>query len=166
MKGALVYLDVCALIRPFDDQSFLRIRLETEAVNLILSRVHKGMVWQSCAFLPKGGFTIKSERYLAEEATTKKGVEALIRELGPVEAMRFLSIPRERRQESVKRHREWQKTLDKKKLFDEVFGQVARYIALLTQCVIRHPEQIEEIRTIRVFIQSRIKRSQINFGLK
>jgi hypothetical protein len=35
--------------------------------------------------------------------------------------MRFLSIPRERHQESVKRHREWQKTLDKKKLFDEVF---------------------------------------------
>jgi hypothetical protein len=45
MKGALVYLDVYALSRPFDDQSFLRIRLETEAVNLILSRVHKGMVW-------------------------------------------------------------------------------------------------------------------------
>ena len=45
MKGALVYLDVCALSRPFDDQSFLRIRLETEAVNLILSKVHKGMVW-------------------------------------------------------------------------------------------------------------------------
>jgi len=36
--------------------------------------------------------------------------------------MRFLSIPRERRQESVKRHHERQKTLDKKKLFDEVFG--------------------------------------------
>jgi hypothetical protein len=43
MKGALVYLDVCALRRPFDDQSFLRTRLEAEAVNLILSRVHKGM---------------------------------------------------------------------------------------------------------------------------
>ena len=36
---------------------------------------------------------MKSERYLDEEATIKKGVEALIRELGPVEAMRFLSIP-------------------------------------------------------------------------
>ena len=65
---------------------------------------------------------MKSERYLDEETTIRKGVEALIRELGPVEAMRFLSIPRERRQESVKRHREWQKTLDKKKFFDEVFG--------------------------------------------
>ena len=64
----------------------------------------------------------KSERYLDEDATIRKGVEALIRELGPVEAMRFLSIPRERHQESVKRHREWQKTLDKKKFFDEVLG--------------------------------------------
>lgn len=65
---------------------------------------------------------MKAERYLSEEATIKRGVDALVRELGPVEAMRFLSIPRERRQESVKRHREWQKTLDKKRFFDEVFG--------------------------------------------
>lgn len=34
-----IYLDVCALSRPFDDQSFLRIKIETEAVNLILSQV-------------------------------------------------------------------------------------------------------------------------------
>lgn len=37
-----VYLDVCTLCRPFDNQSYLRIRLETEAVNLILSKVHSG----------------------------------------------------------------------------------------------------------------------------
>ncbi len=65
---------------------------------------------------------MKVERYLDEDATIRKGVDALVRELGPVEAMRFLSLPRERRQESVKRHREWQKTLDKKGFFDEVFG--------------------------------------------
>jgi len=35
MREMPVYLDVCALSRPFDDQAFLRIRLETEAVNLI-----------------------------------------------------------------------------------------------------------------------------------
>jgi len=34
-----IYLDVCVLCRPFDDQTYLRIRLETEAVNLILSKV-------------------------------------------------------------------------------------------------------------------------------
>lgn len=37
-----IYMDVCALSRPFDDQSYLRIRLETEAVNLILSKLREG----------------------------------------------------------------------------------------------------------------------------
>jgi len=35
----LLYLDVYALSRPFDDQSYLRIRLKTEAINLILARI-------------------------------------------------------------------------------------------------------------------------------
>ena len=38
----LVYIDVCALSRPFDNQDYLRIRLETEAINLILSKVREG----------------------------------------------------------------------------------------------------------------------------
>jgi len=42
MRRMPVYLDVCALSRPFDDQTFLRIRLETEAVNLIMSKVMEG----------------------------------------------------------------------------------------------------------------------------
>jgi hypothetical protein len=37
-----LYLDVCALSRPFDDQHPLRIRLETDAVNLILAHVKQG----------------------------------------------------------------------------------------------------------------------------
>jgi predicted nucleic acid-binding protein len=37
-----IYIDVCALSRPFDEQGYLRIRLETEAVNLILSKVKDG----------------------------------------------------------------------------------------------------------------------------
>lgn len=41
-KRTAIYLDVCALSRPFDDQDYLRIRLETESVNLILSRVRNG----------------------------------------------------------------------------------------------------------------------------
>lgn len=35
-----IYLDVCSLCRPFDDQSFIRIRLETDAINLIVAHVH------------------------------------------------------------------------------------------------------------------------------
>ena len=38
----IVYLDVCALCRPFDDQNQMRIRLETDAVQLILSHVRAG----------------------------------------------------------------------------------------------------------------------------
>lgn len=34
-----IYLDVCALSRPFDDQYYSRIRLETEAVNLVLTKI-------------------------------------------------------------------------------------------------------------------------------
>lgn len=37
-----IYLDVCALCRLFDDQSYMRIRLETLAVNLILSSIESG----------------------------------------------------------------------------------------------------------------------------
>lgn len=36
-----VYVDVCALSRPFDDQTQARIRLETEAVKLLLSHVRQ-----------------------------------------------------------------------------------------------------------------------------
>jgi predicted nucleic acid-binding protein len=37
-----IYVDVCALCRPFDDQSMVRIRLETHAVQLILAHVRQG----------------------------------------------------------------------------------------------------------------------------
>jgi len=64
---------------------------------------------------------MKIAKYMDEETVIKKGMEALIKELGPVEAIRFINIPRKKRMESVKRHREWQKLIDKKKFFDEIF---------------------------------------------
>jgi hypothetical protein len=64
---------------------------------------------------------MSSERYLPEEKAIKKGVDILVRELGPVEAMRFMNLSRKPRQDGVKRHREWQKMLDKERFFDEVF---------------------------------------------
>ena len=43
-----IYLDVCCLNRPFDDQSQDRIRLEAEAVIIILTRVqNEDWVWYS-----------------------------------------------------------------------------------------------------------------------
>ena len=65
---------------------------------------------------------MKAARYLDEEVAIKRGVEALLRELGPVEAIRFLHLANKRRVDSVKRHRAWQKTLDKDEFLDEVFG--------------------------------------------
>lgn len=38
-----IYLVVCSLCRPFDDQNYIRIRLETDAVNLILANVRSNI---------------------------------------------------------------------------------------------------------------------------
>jgi len=79
--------------------------------------------WRSAFFLFQGVFVMKAARYLDEEVAIKRGVEALLRELGPVEAMRFLHLANKRRVDGVKRHRAWQKTLDKDEFLDEVFSQ-------------------------------------------
>ncbi|WP_027389073.1 hypothetical protein [Chrysiogenes arsenatis] len=64
---------------------------------------------------------MKATRYMSDELVVQKGVELLVKGLGPAEALRFLNFPRERRIESVKRHREWQKSLDQELFFDDVF---------------------------------------------
>jgi len=51
-----------------------------------------------------------------------KGTEILFRELGYVDTIRFLSMPRGQREESVKRHRKWQASIDKKVFFEGVFN--------------------------------------------
>lgn len=65
---------------------------------------------------------MKTVKYLDEDIVIKKAIEALMRELGPVETTRFINMPKRKRLESVKRHREWQKLLDKEKFFDVVFA--------------------------------------------
>ncbi len=64
---------------------------------------------------------MKAIKYMDEELMVKKAIKALIMELGPIEANRFINMPREKRIESVKRHREWQKHLDKDRFFDQIF---------------------------------------------
>ena len=61
-------------------------------------------------------------KYTDEEVLVTKAIEALLRDLGPVDAARFMSMPREKRLESVKRHRAWQETLQKDRFFDEIFA--------------------------------------------
>jgi hypothetical protein len=43
VSGTIVYLDICALKRPFDDSRSDRIRRETEAVARIFEQVEKGV---------------------------------------------------------------------------------------------------------------------------
>lgn len=62
-------------------------------------------------------------KYMDEENVIKRATQALIKELGPVETIRFLTMPQKKRTESVRRHRVWQKLLDKNKFFDEVFSE-------------------------------------------
>jgi len=64
---------------------------------------------------------MKSVKYMDEEIVIKKGVELLINGLGPMEAIRFMGLSNQRKIDSVKRHRAWQKQLDKNLFFNEVF---------------------------------------------
>ncbi|MEE9397393.1 MAG: hypothetical protein V3V31_10310 [Methylococcales bacterium] len=57
-----------------------------------------------------------------DEQLIEKAVSVLVREIGPVETGRFLSMPQQKRLDSVKRHHEWQDGLEKEKFFTEVFG--------------------------------------------
>jgi hypothetical protein len=66
---------------------------------------------------------MRTEKYMDEEIVIKRGVKVLIRELGPVEALRFMNLPKKKRMESVRRHREWQKLLNKNRFLDEVFAE-------------------------------------------
>ncbi len=67
--------------------------------------------------------TAERHTYLQEDEMIRRAVETLLRALGPVEATRFLALPRERRLDSVQRHREWQDSLDQETFFRQVFGQ-------------------------------------------
>jgi len=59
--------------------------------------------------------------YLEGDEVVRRAVEALVRDLGPVEAMRFLSLRRARAFNSVTHHRQWQDSLDKDRFLEEVF---------------------------------------------
>jgi len=64
---------------------------------------------------------MKAVKYMDEEILLKRGINLLIKELGPVEALRFINISKKKRTESVKRHRQWQARLDKDKFYSQIF---------------------------------------------
>ena len=66
---------------------------------------------------------MKVAKYMDEDTLIRKSIEVLMEKIGPVETIRFMNIPRKKRVESIRRHREWQKMLDRDKFFDEIFGK-------------------------------------------
>lgn len=64
---------------------------------------------------------MSATQYLSEEELIERALKALWEALGPVETMRFLSLPRPQRLESVKRHRQWQATLNRQDFLDQLF---------------------------------------------
>ena len=66
---------------------------------------------------------MKKTKYIEEEKLIKKATELLVNELGPLEAIRFMTLPRKKRIHSLKRHKDWQNKLDKDLFFDKVFGE-------------------------------------------
>ncbi|CAK8724692.1 DUF2281 domain-containing protein [Candidatus Electrothrix laxa] len=59
--------------------------------------------------------------FLAEEELIRKAAEILIEKLGEMEAIRFFSLPKKKRMESVARHRSWQDNLNKDDFLIEAF---------------------------------------------
>jgi hypothetical protein len=64
---------------------------------------------------------MKTAQYTDEDVLVAKAIDALMRELGPVDTLRFVTMPKKKRMDSVRRHREWQKTLSKDDFFKVVF---------------------------------------------
>ena len=65
-------------------------------------------------------------RYMPEEQLIHEALEALTAVLGPIETMRFLTLPREKRVDAVAYHRQWQESLDRDTFYDQVFGAAAQ----------------------------------------
>jgi len=66
---------------------------------------------------------MKITKEIPDKELIEKATEILFKELGYVNAIRFLSMPRDNREESVERHRKWQESLDQKEFFNDVFGE-------------------------------------------
>ncbi|MEW5718283.1 MAG: PIN domain-containing protein [Chloroflexota bacterium] len=67
-----IYLDVSALCRPFDDQSQLRVRLESDAVLLILSQVQS----KSCTLIVSPAHIV--EIAAIEERAEREHLQSLL----------------------------------------------------------------------------------------
>jgi len=89
-----IYLDVCSLCRPFDNQDYARISLETDAVNLILTGVRANKYQ-----LMKSPVHLKEITAIADEFE-KKELLRLLEDYGNESRMEFSAI-KERTEELI-----------------------------------------------------------------
>jgi hypothetical protein len=61
--------------------------------------------------------------YLDEKKVIERGVKALHRELGPVEARRFIAMASHKHEDSVSRHRKWQEGLEPEKFISRIMAE-------------------------------------------
>jgi HD superfamily phosphodiesterase len=64
---------------------------------------------------------MKTEKYMDKNEIARKGVQVLLKELGPIETRRFIELSRVTHEDSIRRHRKWQKSLDTEKFLKEIF---------------------------------------------
>ena len=63
---------------------------------------------------------MKAIALMEEDKLVQRAIDSLMKRLGPVETQRFLSLPTRKRMDSVRRHRLWQRGLNKDQFFDQV----------------------------------------------
>ena len=66
---------------------------------------------------------MKMNVFMSEEKLVSVAIDTLMDKLGVVETNRFLSLPRKKRLESVKRHQLWQSRLEKDQFLGSIFGE-------------------------------------------
>ncbi len=80
-----IYHDACCLNRPFDDQSQDRIRLESEAIFIIMNTYINGY-WE---WIAKQRVKMNVQE-MTDYQIRNAGLDILARELGPVGMLRFM----------------------------------------------------------------------------
>lgn len=66
---------------------------------------------------------MKATKYLDDKQVVERGVRALHRELGPVEACRFITMANHKHKDSVIRHRKWQANLDTEEFIGQIMAE-------------------------------------------
>lgn len=119
-----LYLDNCCFNRPFDNQTQIRIRLETEAKLKIQEEIRLGnfkLVWSYILdYRPnrfyKGGYVM-----ITDTEIKLKGLEILAKHLGDVDAERFISLI----QKETFDYTKWRQGLNEENLSVEEISQRA-----------------------------------------